>query len=131
MIGVFGIGYITRTDRGIIERLGKLGYANISEYDFHQFFAEAVLAGPPDSGRCYEIASALRPIDPEQEDNPPGWLDMPRLAYYKVAKRAGIDEGESKSVSVRAQLKEQTTLQGASDVMMSTCQTFRSSVRSR
>jgi hybrid polyketide synthase/nonribosomal peptide synthetase ACE1 len=45
MIGVFGIGYITRTDRGIIERLGKLGYANISEYDFHQFFAEAVLAG--------------------------------------------------------------------------------------
>ncbi|KAF2819712.1 hypothetical protein CC86DRAFT_429870 [Ophiobolus disseminans] len=117
LAGVFGIGYINRTNRNIIERLGKLGYANISEYDFHQFFAEAVLAGPPQSGRCYEVASALRPIDPEQEDNPPGWLDMPRLAYYKVSKRAGIEEGQSKSVSVRAQLKEQTTLQGATEVM--------------
>lgn len=45
---------------------------------------------------------------------------MPRLAYYKVAKRAGIDESQNKSVSVRIQLKEQTTLQGAIEVMTST-----------
>lgn len=120
-LGVFGIGYITRTDRGIIERLGKLGYANISEYDFHQFFAEAVLAGPPDSGRCFEIASVLRPIDPEQIYNPPAWLDMPRLGYYKVTKRTGTDEGDSKSVSVWTQLKEQITLEGVAKVMTSKC----------
>lgn len=53
LAGIFGLGYIPRTDRSILECLGKLGYANISEYDFHQFFAEAVLSGVPGSGRCH------------------------------------------------------------------------------
>ncbi|KAB8233744.1 uncharacterized protein BDW43DRAFT_310755 [Aspergillus alliaceus] len=117
LAGIFGLGYITRTDRSILERLGKLGYANISEYDFHQFFAEAVLSGVPGSGRCHEISSALRPIDPDGETNPPAWLDMPRLSYYRHTKHAFTESGDTKSLSVRSQLKEQTTMEDVQRVL--------------
>ncbi|RDW90313.1 uncharacterized protein DSM5745_02088 [Aspergillus mulundensis] len=117
LAGIFGIGYITRTDRSILERLGKLGYANISEYDFLQFFAEAVLAGIPGSGRDHEVSSALRPIDPDRETNPPAWLDMPRLSYYRHTKHVTAEGGDSKSLSVRSQLKEQTTMEDVQKVL--------------
>ena len=42
---------------------------------------------------------------------------MPRLAYYKVAKRSSTEDSQSKSISVRAQLKEATTIQDATDIM--------------
>ncbi|KAL4910013.1 hypothetical protein BDW74DRAFT_186292 [Aspergillus multicolor] len=118
LAGIFGIGYITRTDRSILERLGKLGYANISEYDFLQFFAEAVLAGAPGSGRDHEVSSALRPIDPDRETNPPAWLDMPRLSYHRHTKHVTAEGGDSKSLSVRSQLKEQTTMEDVQKPMI-------------
>ena len=49
LAGISGLGYISRTDLGILDRLAKLGYSNMSEWDFLQFFAESVLAGKPGS----------------------------------------------------------------------------------
>ena len=109
LAGIFGIGYITRTDRGIIERLGKMGYSNVSEWDFLQFFAESVNAGDPNvgSGFDHEISSSLRPYDPSRDENPPAWLNIPRFCYYKRSTALTSSQEDGKKESVRSQLKEQ------------------------
>lgn len=111
LAGIFGIGYITRTDRGIIERLGKMGYSNVSEWDFLQFFAESVAAGLPGTGpgQSHEISSSLRPYDPRRDENPPAWLNIPRFSYYKRETTLSSGAEDGKSESVRAQLKQQKT----------------------
>ncbi|ORY67416.1 uncharacterized protein BCR38DRAFT_510284 [Pseudomassariella vexata] len=117
LAGIYGIGYITRTDRNIVERLQKLGYSSISEWDYLQFFAEAVLAGQPDSLHTFEVSSSLKPSDPEA-DSPPAWLGVPRFSYFKRV-RAHVAGGEDgKMVSVRNQLKEQTTKEGVYKVLL-------------
>ncbi|KAK6065016.1 lovastatin nonaketide synthase [Seiridium cupressi] len=117
MAGIYGIGYITRRQAGMMDRLEKMGYSNISEWDYLHFFAEAVLAGKPGSGSpIWEISSAVRPGDPDAE-NPPPWLDVPRFSYFKRIRRA-VAGGDGAVVSVRAQLKEQTTMQGVSSVLL-------------
>lgn len=111
LAGIFGLGYITRTDKGILDRLGNMGYANISEWDFHQFFAEAVHAGRPESGRSPELSAGLQSFDPENDPNPPAWLNIPKFSHYRRVKAIGQTIGGTNkgSVSVKAQLKEQTS----------------------
>lgn len=111
LAGIIGIGYISRTNRSIIARLGKLGFPNLSEWDFLQFFAEAVNASDPNigSGFDHEISSSLRPYDPSRDENPPAWLNIPRFCYYKRSTAISSGQEDGKSESVRSQLKEQKT----------------------
>ncbi|KAI2618232.1 putative polyketide synthase [Hypoxylon sp. NC1633] len=119
LAGIYGIGYVTRREANLMDRLEKMGYSNISEWDYLQFFAEAVLAGRPNSpaNTCWDISSAVRPGDPDAE-NPPPWLEVPRFSYYKKvrARTAGGEEGTT--VSVRSQLKDQTTMEGVKTVLL-------------
>lgn len=118
MAGIYGIGYITRKEAGIMDRLETMGYSNISEWDYLQFFAEAVLAGRPDSPyKTWEISSSVRPGNPDVE-NPPPWLDVPRFSYFKRVQARDITGDEKSVVSVRAQLKEQTTMDGVRNVLL-------------
>ncbi|KAI0855451.1 putative polyketide synthase [Xylaria cubensis] len=116
MAGIYGIGLITRREAGIMDRLEKMGYFNISEWDYLQFFAEGVLAGTPESrNKTWEISSSVRPGDVDG-DNPPPWLDVPRFSFFKRIKRRA-DDGDDTTVSVRAQLKDQTTEEGVRNVL--------------
>ncbi|KAK7921531.1 Beta-ketoacyl synthase [Apiospora marii] len=126
LAGIHGIGYIIRTDLGILKHLASLGYSNLSEWDFLQFFAEAVMAGKPGSKpSAHEISSSLRPYDAEQESNPPSWLPIPAFSYYKRTRRGDVGEGALQEVSVRAQLKKQTTKEGVWAVLQTgLCQTL-------
>ncbi|KAF2819225.1 hypothetical protein CC86DRAFT_148859 [Ophiobolus disseminans] len=118
MAGIAGIGYISRTNAGILERLAKLGFSNMSEWDFLQFFAEAVLAGKPGSrSTAYDISSSLHPYDAEQETDPPAWLPIPTFSYYKRTKRQSLDEEDAQETSVRARLRKQTTKEGIASVI--------------
>jgi len=117
MAGIYGIGYITRRQAGIMDRLEKMGYSNISEWDYLQFFAEGVLSGTPDArNKIWEISSSVRPGDVDG-DNPPPWLDVPRFSFFKRVQRRVTDGGDGDTVSVRAQLKEQTTMEGVRTVL--------------
>ena len=111
LAGIFGLGYITRTDKGILDHLGSMGYANISEWDFHQFFAEAVHAGRPESGRNPELSAGLQSFDPENDLNPPAWLSIPKFSYYRRVKTVGQNVGSAakSSISVKDLLKEQVS----------------------
>ena len=121
LAGIFGLGYITRTDKGILDRLGNMGYANISEWDFHQFFAEAVHAGRPESGRSPELSAGLQSFDPENDANPPAWLSIPKFSHYRRIKTIGQNAGGAAkdSVSVKTQLKEQTTEEAVYQTLLS------------
>ncbi|RYP45619.1 hypothetical protein DL768_008056 [Monosporascus sp. mg162] len=57
---VVGTGYLTReVSQGTQDYLRKAGYMWMSETEFHQVFAEGVLASSPASGRSHEIISGL------------------------------------------------------------------------
>ncbi|KAI0839672.1 putative polyketide synthase [Hypoxylon sp. FL0890] len=119
LAGIYGIGYITTREANLMDRLEKMGYSNISEWDYLQFFAEAVLAGRPDApaDTCWDISSAVRPGDPDAE-NPPPWLEVPRFSFFRKVKARTAGGEEGGSVSVRSQLKEQTTMEGVKTVLL-------------
>ncbi|KAK8119984.1 hybrid NRPS/PKS enzyme [Apiospora kogelbergensis] len=120
LAGIYGIGYISTREASLMDRLEKIGYSNISEWDYLQFFAEAALAGRPETTSAdlaWDIASAVRPGDPEAE-NPPPWLDVPRFCFFKKVKSHSKKDGEGAATqSVRAQLKQQTTMDGVKAVL--------------
>lgn len=120
--GIAGLGYIDRTDKTLTDRLMSRGFPLISEWDFHQCLAEAVIASRPDSGRNGEVSNDIREADPEKETNPPWWINIPRLSHYRVVKRHSssgkMDKG---TVSIRGQLKEQKTEEGVRQVLLGEC----------
>lgn len=120
LAGIYGIGYITRREANLMDRLEKMGYSNISEWDYLQFFAEAVMAGRPENASAHgvwEIASAIRPSDADAE-NPPPWLDVPRFSWYRRVRSNAADREDGATVSVRDQLKEQTTMENVKKALL-------------
>lgn len=118
---ISGVGYVERrsVDINLSQKMSNLGYAPVSEWDYHQFFAEAVLASPSDSGRNFEISSGCKVFDVAKEPNLPYWLDLPKFAYYRRVKAdAFAEQSDKRQVSVRAQLKEQTTEEGVQKVLL-------------
>ncbi|KUI61972.1 Polyketide synthase-nonribosomal peptide synthetase [Cytospora mali] len=108
MPGIVGLGYLNR-DPSKLERLRSVGYANINEWEFYQFFSEAVMAGRPESGRNPEITAGLQQIDVENNDNPPAWINIPRFAWLRLVKPQEQNAAGGKgTVSVRNTLKELT-----------------------
>lgn len=120
LAGIYGVGYITRRDASLMDRLEKMGYSNISEWDYLQFFAEAVLAGKPDDGsvhKIWEISSAIRPCDADAE-NPPPWLDVPRFSWYRRVRANAAERQDGAAVSVRDHIKEQTTMEDVKNALL-------------
>lgn len=120
LAGIYGIGYITRREATLMDRLEKMGYFNISEWDYLQFFAEAVMAGRPDKNALHgvwEISSAIRPSYADVE-NPPPWLDVPRFSWYKRVRANAGDREDGSTVSVRDSIKEQTTMEGVKKALL-------------
>ncbi|THC94049.1 hypothetical protein EYZ11_006458 [Aspergillus tanneri] len=121
LAGIFGLGYVTRAEKGVLDRLIALGFSNICEWDFHQNFAEAVIAGHPQSGRDPEVSAGLAKYDIDKEQDLPLWLQQPKFARYRLIRADGGSQNNSSSeaqVSVIAQLKEQTTKDGVRAVLI-------------
>lgn len=110
MPGIVGLGYLNRDPRKL-DRLKAVGYINISEWDFYQFFSEAVLAGHPSSGTQHEITAGLMRCEIESLEEPPLWTKHARFSPLRIVgsgtnTAAGEDAG---GVSVRTKLLELTT----------------------
>ena len=68
---IISVGYVTREVSDADQKnLRKGGYMWMSERDLHQIFAEAVLAGLPNSSVDPEISTGLRRIDPNDPHQP-------------------------------------------------------------
>ena len=122
--GINGIGYITRTDHNILNRLDIMGYGIMSELDYKYFFAEAVMAGHPDSGCDPEVSAGLKFVNPKTDKNPPKWWEDPKFSHYVIDKsaREGGAKGAEGAVSVKAQLQEAATDKDAFNVILTALQ---------
>lgn len=122
--GINGIGYITRTDHNILNRLDIMGYGIMSELDYKYFFAEAVMAGPPDSGRDPEVSAGLKFVNPKTDKNPPKWWEDPKFSHYVIDKsaREGGDMGAEGALSTKAQLQEAATEKDAFNIILTALQ---------
>ncbi|KAE8153458.1 hypothetical protein BDV25DRAFT_136914 [Aspergillus avenaceus] len=80
---VTDVGYVARHGQAMEDRLRKLFFMPISESEVHYSFAEAIMAGKPDSARAHEIIIGLeRFINcPDAQIRPP-WEHNPRFSHY-------------------------------------------------
>ena len=56
-----GIGYVERSENFDADYFSDMGYINVSEQDVQKMFAEAILAGRPDSTESAEIVTGFAP----------------------------------------------------------------------
>ncbi|GIZ41082.1 hypothetical protein CKM354_000439800 [Cercospora kikuchii] len=119
LAGIFGIGYITRTDKKIHERLENMGYGGVSEWDFHQFFAEAADASPNSACVQFEVSNGLTSFHPK-DPAAPAWLQNSKFSRYILSEGGnGGAKASSDSLSIKAQLAEQTADDGVYHVLLS------------
>lgn len=120
LAGIKGLGYIARTDHKLLDRLDVMGYATVSERDFHQFFAEAVFAAPADSGKNAEISTGLASYDPDTNEHAPLWVHQAKFSHYRLIKQAGGGNSgkNNDSVPVKTQLLEQTNLDDVYKILL-------------
>jgi aspyridone synthetase (hybrid polyketide synthase/nonribosomal peptide synthetase) len=101
---VTDVGYVARKGQAMEEHLRKLFFMPLSESDVHHFFAEAVLAGRPDSNRSSEIIIGLQPVtdSPDTTVRPP-WAPNPRFSHF-VIKEASMKK-QAQTISTATNIK--------------------------
>ncbi|KAJ9296558.1 hypothetical protein DTO271G3_5256 [Paecilomyces variotii] len=83
---VTDVGYTTRQDSAIRGIFSRLQFKFISEMDVHHAFAEAVVAGRPDSCRSCEVGVGMDPLsEPLAAGHKPAWTLDPRFSHYLPA----------------------------------------------
>jgi acyl carrier protein len=110
---VNGIGIIARKGAGHINYVkNTTGSYLLSERDVDKFFAEAIFAGHPQSGRNAELMNGTAMVDPDEYPEI-GWFEKPliwnMISYHAKsnAERSGTAEGPS---SVKAQFELCTSM---------------------
>ncbi|RYP16090.1 hypothetical protein DL766_009227 [Monosporascus sp. MC13-8B] len=78
---IIGAGYIAQQQISIATVKRPLAYMNMSEQDFHQLFAEAIVAGRPHSTSSIEITSGVRGVRMDEETQPI-WASNPLMSHY-------------------------------------------------
>lgn len=103
------IGYIARTGRHIEDYLRKHLYRPLSESDLHQLFAEAVLAGRPESSGNADIILGINQFvdSPNQIIRPP-WYPNPRFSHLILEDGASEEHRQADSTSAQARQKLET-----------------------
>ncbi|KAL4757023.1 uncharacterized protein BDW70DRAFT_171762 [Aspergillus foveolatus] len=109
---IIGAGYITRAGQIKAADLEAYGAYPLSTGDFHQMFAEAVLASPADSGRNPEIVTGIRVIDPVVDDRV-SWRANPKFSHFwrtdSGFAEGGSGEGKRTAAPVKVQLLDATS----------------------
>ncbi|KAH8669587.1 polyketide synthase [Tricladium varicosporioides] len=99
---IVGTGILVRKERSIEDSLRRQGFTAISEPEFHQIFAEAVLSGQAGSSDPSEIITGLQN---SIGDIKPTWIDNPRFSHHHLAAKPGKATQVSTSAgSLRDQL---------------------------
>ncbi|KAM3068355.1 hypothetical protein ACMFMG_009492 [Clarireedia jacksonii] len=115
---VVGIGYVERAGQVVHDQLTKYGYMPISESDFHQMFAETIVAGRSGTDALPEVTTGIRAVRSDEEVKVP-WYDNPRFSHCIVeAKEVEVMKDGKKTVfPVSVQLETATTKEEALDIL--------------
>ncbi|KAL2864256.1 uncharacterized protein BJX67DRAFT_383918 [Aspergillus lucknowensis] len=116
---IVGNGYVTR-ELTQAQQVALRSYGNIwmSEQDFHQIFAEAVVSSPPGSARGFEIMTGLRLVDANGEDRTT-WFSNPKFQHLILHQSAlGAGNATSKSgAPVKVLLHDAATHEAVADIL--------------
>ena len=113
---IMGNGYVSR--ELTLEQqsyLHRVGHWWMSEQDFHQLFAECVLASRPGSIDTSEFITGLR-LDNDDQKN---WIENP-IFQHLVSKSVDAGDGAGKTklgVMIKAQLQEATSEQQVFEIL--------------
>ncbi|KAL2065966.1 hypothetical protein VTL71DRAFT_3636 [Oculimacula yallundae] len=117
LAGIIGVGYLSRAALFTHQLIIRAGTSFTSERDLHQTFAEAVLAGNPDSGRNPEIIAGLRRSDASEFPAVP-WYHNPRFSHFVVEEEIAKITGDKKhTIPVKQELESVTNLDAAYQVI--------------
>ncbi|KAH8880972.1 beta-ketoacyl synthase domain-containing protein [Thozetella sp. PMI_491] len=107
---VIGVGYISRQDEAVEQKLHVEGLMGLSERDLHQIFAEAIEAGRPglriDAMIEPEISAGLRQIDRSSSYIPP-WCDNPIFSKFSGRDTRDVSHGATPGPGTALTPKEQ------------------------
>ncbi|KAI9696853.1 MAG: putative Hybrid PKS-NRPS biosynthetic cluster [Bogoriella megaspora] len=81
---ILGVGYVSeKSDKSKTNYSRTAGYSLTAERDFHQQFAEAVIAGRarPGLSRSIEVAMGLEKVDSDPEKLP-FWFENPTMSHF-------------------------------------------------
>ncbi|KAJ8128730.1 hypothetical protein O1611_g4904 [Lasiodiplodia mahajangana] len=93
---VFGVGYIAQQKFNPLSLKMPMAYLNMSERDFHQLFAEGIVAGRANSCGPVEIITGVRQVRLD-EDPQPRWASDPIMSHYLLnGKSEVLVQGNSK-----------------------------------
>ena len=116
---VLGVGYISETAVDLKGLLQSGSYMCTSERDFHHLFAEAVLAGYPDSNCAMEITSGLARITQDEELRP-AWASTPFMSHHIQRHDNSSSERDTTeaTISVTTQLENALTTTDTQDIIL-------------
>ncbi|CAO2648218.1 Nn.00g074850.m01.CDS01 [Neocucurbitaria sp. VM-36] len=113
---LIGIGYVENSEL-TGEYFESLGLRNISEQDLQRQFAEAILAGRPESVGSSEVATGLISFYPERDDKAQWHADIKFNHLILEHQDAQNLIGKSAALPVRVQLAEVKTKDEAAAVI--------------
>ncbi|GKZ26769.1 type I Iterative Polyketide synthase (PKS) [Aspergillus brasiliensis] len=115
---VRGIGYVARMGSQTIDHLAKTtGKLILSERDLLEQFAEAILAGRPDSGRDPSIICGLALTDPAEYPDVI-WYKNPSLwSYVQYSRQSEVREGKQEQIPIKTQLQSASSLTEAAEII--------------
>ncbi|KAI0117978.1 polyketide synthetase [Nemania sp. FL0031] len=94
---VFGVGYIAQQKFNPLSLKMPMAYLNMSERDFHQLFAEGIMAGRSDLNGPIEIITGVRQVRLD-EDPQPRWASDPIMSHYLLNSKSEVTaQGNAKS----------------------------------
>ncbi|KAL9034238.1 MAG: hypothetical protein Q9214_007134, partial [Letrouitia sp. 1 TL-2023] len=125
---MMGIGVLVR-DRSFAlqKQLRDYGYLWMSEREFHQSFAEAMIAGRPGSLQSPEVMAGIK-LTPRDEIGTTQWAGNPRFSHCLLhAQRAEVEGKSSVSLSLRTKLAESASEEDLTEILTAA---FLSKIRS-
>ncbi|PLB53988.1 ketoacyl-synt-domain-containing protein [Aspergillus steynii IBT 23096] len=113
-----GLGLILAMDAHMKNVLAQqLGPMALSERDILEHFAEAILAGRPDSGRVPEIGGGYRMTDPVEFPDVV-WYRNPKLwSFIRHFRESGAAETSREDVPIKQQLLAADSISAAADII--------------
>lgn len=114
---MMGIGYLVRErSLALQQALRAFGYVWCSERDFHQAFAEAILAGRPGSGSDPEIMMGIRLATAGNTADMP-WTSNPKF-WHCVIEHQAVDAGASTVIiDIKGRLAAARTMAEVSQII--------------
>lgn len=119
---IVGVGYMNRAGPERVEIMAR-DFMRVSESALHDIFAQAIIAGAPESGYPAELITGLAPAS---STDTPMWYSNPIFSHHRnktsVSKALNMDKAAISMTSIMQQIEAKST-QDALEILRSNLST--------